>query len=114
MGDMALVDPALHRSLGQMEALCAKKQHMSTEDAAQLTLDGCPIESLCLDFTLPSYPDVELVEGGKQMTVTLENMHQYCRLVREHYLGIGLDIQRQALCTGFGQVLDLESLSVFS
>ena len=28
-------------------------------------MDGCPIEDLGLDFTLPGYPNIELRKGGK-------------------------------------------------
>jgi len=110
--DMAIIDPALHQSLTAMEALCNSRTRM--KDDAPLTLDGCPIESLCLDFTLPGYPDVELVAGGKDQTVTIDNLQQYCELVREMYLATGLEVQRTALHAGFSQVLEIENLSVFS
>ena len=33
-------------------------------------MDGCPIEDLGLDFTLPGYPNIELRKGGNS-TATL-------------------------------------------
>ena len=30
-------------------------------------MDGCPVEDLGLDFTLPGYPNIELMKGGKDM-----------------------------------------------
>ena len=30
-----------------------------------LTMDGCPVEDLGLDFTLPGYPNIELRKGGR-------------------------------------------------
>ena len=53
-----------------------------------LTMDGCPVEDLGLDFTLPGYPNIELMKGGKDVTVTLENLAQYVKLV-SHWLLIG-------------------------
>ena len=50
-----------------------------------LTMDGCPVEDLGLDFTLPGYPNIELMKGGKDVTVTLENLAQYVKLV-SHWL----------------------------
>ena len=29
----------------------------------KITLDGCPVEDLGLDFTLPGYPNIELKKG---------------------------------------------------
>ena len=37
------------------------------ERIKNLTMDGCPIEDLGLDFTLPGYPNIELRKGGKQL-----------------------------------------------
>ena len=39
------------------------------ERIKNLTMDGCPIEDLGLDFTLPGYPNIELRKGGKQLIV---------------------------------------------
>ena len=30
----------------------------------KITLDGCPVEDLGLDFTLPGYPNIELKKGS--------------------------------------------------
>ena len=45
-----------------------------------LELDGCPIESLGLDFTLPGYPQIELRKGGREMAVTPYNLDEYCKV----------------------------------
>ena len=42
-----------------------------------LTLDGCPIEDLCLDFMLPGSVDIELKPEGKDIPVTLDNLEEY-------------------------------------
>jgi E3 ubiquitin-protein ligase TRIP12 len=112
--DMALIDPALHQSLCKMEALWNQQICLNADEAAALTLDGCTIDSLCLDFTLPGHPEVELKPGGKEIPVTMHNLHEYCALVRRMYMADGLDVQRTALQTGFSLVLDIEHLSVFS
>ena len=41
-----------------------------------LTMDGCPVEDLALDFTLPGYPNIELRKGGKDINVTVDNLGQ--------------------------------------
>jgi E3 ubiquitin-protein ligase TRIP12 len=50
-------------------------------------MDGCSIEDLELDFTLPGYPNIELKKGGKDKRVTLENL--------EEYLQVGTNFQTQ-------------------
>ena len=40
----------------------------------QLTMDGCPVEDLGLDFTLPGYPNIELRKGGRDLLVNLDNL----------------------------------------
>ena len=35
------------------------------EQISALTMDGCPVEELGLDFTLPGYPNIELRKGGR-------------------------------------------------
>ena len=34
------------------------------DQMSQLAMDGCPVEDLGLDFTLPGYPNIELTKGG--------------------------------------------------
>ena len=43
------------------------------ERIKNLTMDGCPIEDLGLDFTLPGYPNIELRKGGKQL-ISIDNL----------------------------------------
>ena len=39
-----------------------------------LTLNGCSVEDLGLDFTLPGFPNIELKKGGKDIPVTIHNL----------------------------------------
>jgi len=45
-----------------------------------LTVDGCLIDDLELDFVLPGYPDIELKKGGKNISVTLDNLEEYVQV----------------------------------
>ena len=52
-------------------------------------MDGCSIEDLDLDFTLPGYPNIELKKGGKDIPVTLDNLEEYlqvCNLDRNYIM----------------------------
>ena len=64
-----------------------------------LTMDGCPVEDLGLDFTLPGYPNIELRKGGKDINVNVDNLGQYVRLV-SHWLlveGVATQVYGKAL-----------------
>jgi hypothetical protein len=45
-----------------------------------LTMDGCSIEDLELDFILPGYPNIELKKGGKDIPVMLDNLEEYLKV----------------------------------
>ncbi len=90
--------------------------HFAGERSVQLkslTMDGCPVEDLGLDFTLPGYPGVELKKGGRDEAVTLDNLAQYVRLVLHWLLVEGVSTQMEALREGFESVFPLASLQMF-
>lgn len=45
-----------------------------------LTMNGCSVEDLGLDFTLPGFPNIELKKGGKDIPVTIHNLEEYLRV----------------------------------
>ena len=60
--------------------------YFQTEESRRLALDslsidGCSIEDLDLDFTMPGHPNIELKKGGKDKPVTLENLEEYLQVV---------------------------------
>ena len=59
---------------------------------SQLTMDGCPVEELGLDFTLPGYPNIELRKGGRDMTVNLDNLASYVSLV-SHWMPFNIQLE---------------------
>lgn len=78
-----------------------------------LTLDGCPIEDLNLDFTLPGYSSIELKKGGKYILTKLENLDQYVKLLRHWTLREGVRRQMEALRSGFEAIVPLHYLRIF-
>lgn len=65
-----------------------------------LDLDGCIIADLGLDFVLPGYPNIELRRGGRDISVTIHNLHQYISLVSHWFLVEGVGRQFEALREG--------------
>lgn len=78
-----------------------------------LTLDGCPIEDLNLDFTLPGYSSIELKKGGKYIITKLDNLDQYVKLLRHWTLAEGVRRQMEAFKTGFESIVPLHYLRIF-
>lgn len=44
-------------------------------------MNGCSVEDLGLDFTLPGFPNIELKKGGKDIPVTIYNLEEYLRVI---------------------------------
>ena len=80
---------------------------------SQLTMDGCPVEDLGLDFTLPGYPNIELRKGGRDLAVNLDNLASYVSLVSHWLLIEGVSTQMEAVREGFNSVFPISSLSMF-
>jgi len=78
-----------------------------------LTLDGCPIEDLNLDFTLPGYSSIELKKGGKYILTKLDNLDQYVKLLRHWTLTEGVRRQMEAFRAGFEAIVPLHYLRIF-
>ncbi len=121
--DLLHIDPTIAGTVSQLEGLARKKRRSENDERlpAQerrarldaLTVDGCPVEDLGLDFTLPGYPDIELRRGGKDMCVTLDNLQQYVRLVSHWLLVEGVATQMEAVREGFESVFPLSTLKMF-
>ncbi|KAH6685036.1 hypothetical protein F5X68DRAFT_210549 [Plectosphaerella plurivora] len=73
-------------------------------DTQDIVIDGVRLEDLCLDFTLPGYPEIELVPGGSHAKVTIDNVDSYLDKVIDMTLGTGVRRQVDAFRAGFTQV----------
>lgn len=71
MYDILFLDAELGKTLQELNALVCRKHHIEsigggyTVTDANLHFRGAPIEDLCLDFTLPGYPDYILKSGDE-------------------------------------------------
>lgn len=107
--DVSSFDPQLGHTLERMRAaLAAHTSHTShTPSGAangELKIDGVPVSDLCLTFTLPGYPDYELVPGGGDVEVTADNLGHYIDAVVDATLGSGIEAQLKAFREGFNEV----------
>ena len=78
------------------------------------TASGTTLEDLCLYFTLPGYDDIELIRGGKDTMLTLDNVQEYIDMVLHSIFYECVNLQIQAFKKGFNSVLPLDSIRTFS
>lgn len=124
LGAVKMVDSQLAQSLKLVKQYANEKQQV--EEAQSLPADskvkairhirvrGAAIEQLGLDFTLPGYPSIELVTGGKDVPVTIDNVGEYVEKVIDMTLGSGVQRQVDAFRAGFSQVFAYSALKAFT
>ncbi|EAW70904.1 thyroid hormone receptor interactor 12, isoform CRA_i [Homo sapiens] len=88
--DLFDIDPVVARSVYHLEDIVRQKKRLEqdksqTKESLQyaletLTMNGCSVEDLGLDFTLPGFPNIELKKGGKDIPVTIHNLEEYLRV----------------------------------
>jgi len=117
------VDPPLVNSLSQiMKYSNVKKEIYSNTSLSpdelhtmvqNIKIDDTSIQDLCLDFTLPGYPDIELVENGSEVEVTNWNVEEYLKEIINFTIGKGVSKQIEAFRKGFNSVFPISNLSIF-
>lgn len=60
--------------------VCAQTRETLQQALESLNMNGCSVEDLGLDFTLPGFPNIELKKGGKDIPVTIYNLEEYLRV----------------------------------
>ncbi|KAG5670793.1 hypothetical protein PVAND_001032 [Polypedilum vanderplanki] len=78
-----------------------------------LNLDGCQISDLSLNFVLPGHPNIELLENGQNIPVTIYNLHEYISLVSHWFLVKGVTEQFESFKEGFNSIFSIETLKLF-
>ncbi|KAJ9132176.1 E3 ubiquitin-protein ligase trip12 [Pleurostoma richardsiae] len=125
LGAMKVVDPILARSLSSVKKFALAKKEVAEDpnrtaaekvaDIVNITIgNGVRIEDLSLDFTLPGYPEIELIPNGSQIMLTIDNVDLYLEKVIDLTLGSGVRRQVDAFRTGFSQVFPYSALSAFT
>jgi E3 ubiquitin-protein ligase TRIP12 len=77
--DILSFDAEFGKILQELQILVERKWFLESssdenKQIEELRLRGAPIEDLCLDFTLPGYPDYILKEGGENVVVSNGNL----------------------------------------
>ncbi|XP_072263782.1 E3 ubiquitin-protein ligase TRIP12 isoform X3 [Pyxicephalus adspersus] len=121
--DLSHVDPVVAKSVYHLEEIVRQKKRLEldktqTKESLQfalenLNMNGCSVEDLGLDFTLPGFPNIELKKGGKDLPVTIHNLDEYVRLVIYWALNEGVSRQFDSFRDGFESVFPLNHLQYF-
>lgn len=82
--------------------------------AENILVAGVRIDELGLDFTMPGYSSIELIQNGAHTAVTIDNVDLYLEKVIDMTLGSGVQRQVDAFRTGFTQVFPYSALSAFT
>ncbi|KAF2966410.1 hypothetical protein GQX73_g7160 [Xylaria multiplex] len=124
LGAVKIVDPGLANSLKHIKRFVSAKKAIVEDpsrtpaqkvaDTEKIVVDGTTIDDLALDFTLPGYPDLELIPGGSHIQVTVDNVESYLEKVIDMTLGRGVKRQVDAFRAGFSQVFPYSALSAFT
>lgn len=124
LGAVKIVDRGLANSLQLIKKFVSAKTAIDESpyltaaqkvaETEKIAVDDMMIEDLALDFTLPGYPDIELVPGGAHATVTIYNVESYLDKVIDMTLGSGVKRQVDAFRAGFAQVFPYSALSAFT
>ncbi|KAE8719128.1 E3 ubiquitin-protein ligase UPL3 [Hibiscus syriacus] len=116
--DILFIDAEFGKILQELHFLVCRKQYLESTGGensaaiADIRFRGAPIEDLCLDFTLPGYPDYILKSGDG--TVDINNLDDYISLVVDATVKAGIIRQMEAFRAGFNQVFDIASLQIFT
>ncbi|TRY93874.1 hypothetical protein DNTS_023784 [Danionella cerebrum] len=121
--DLVNIDPGVAKSIQHLEDIIRQKKRIEqdrshTRETLQqalesLNMNGCVVEDLGLDFTLPGFPNIELKKGGKDVAVTIHNLEEYLRLVVYWTLNEGVSRQFESFREGFESVFPLHHLQYF-
>ena len=124
LGAVKTVDGHLASSLKLLKQYAGVKKdidknpRLSATAKAQMirnvVINGASIEDLGLDFTLPGYPAIELIPGGANISVTLENVASYVDKVIDMTLGGGVRRQVDQFRAGFSEVFAYSATKAFT
>ncbi|XP_019427999.1 PREDICTED: E3 ubiquitin-protein ligase UPL4 [Lupinus angustifolius] len=118
--DIPSLDPELGSVLQEFQALVNRKKFLesgcgrSSDFEYGLNFRDTKIEDLCLDFTLPGYPDIILASGPDHTIVNMRNLEEYVSLIVDATVRSGVSRQVEAFKSGFNQVFSIEHLNIFN
>ncbi|KAJ5612441.1 hypothetical protein N7510_005635 [Penicillium lagena] len=124
LGTVKAVDEDLAKSLIMLQRFASAKSDIEesksmsssekTKALQEVLIDGVSVDDLGLDFTLPGYPNIDLIPNGSNVPLSIENVDTYVDRVVDMTLGSGVRRQVDAFRTGFSQVFLYSALRAFT
>jgi E3 ubiquitin-protein ligase TRIP12 len=124
LGAIKSVDEDLAKSLNFLKQFTDAKKQVDTdsnltatqkEKALQnIVIQDSRVEDLALDFTLPGYSKIGLMDKGADISVTIDNVDAYVDKVLDFTLGSGVQRQVDAFRAGFTEVFPYSALKAFT
>jgi E3 ubiquitin-protein ligase TRIP12 len=124
LGAIGSVDNDLANSLKLLKKFATAKKAIDENGAMtpaqkvqaiqEIEISGVHVEEMALDFTLPGYSTIELISGGSNESVTIDNVAAYVDAVIDFTLGSGVRRQVDAFRAGFSQVFPYPALHAFT
>ncbi|KAI9252921.1 hypothetical protein BDA99DRAFT_486688 [Phascolomyces articulosus] len=118
------VDPVLGKSLDDLRSYVSQKKILETDKSLtgqkksaaikSIEINGTRLEDLCLDFTLPGHPDIQLKKNGENIPVTIRNLEEYLDLLVDKMVGSGIKEQMNMFRQGFNRVFNVDNLKVLT
>lgn len=124
LGAVKAVDESLATSLQTLRQLALSKKKVEDQDRltpqqkaqkiSRIQIGGVSVDDMGLDFTLPGYPNIELIPNGADVNVTIDNVGDYVDKVIDFTLARAVRKQVKAFREGFSQVFPYSALSAFT
>ncbi|KAL3536312.1 hypothetical protein ACH5RR_004773 [Cinchona calisaya] len=118
--DIQSFDLELGRVLLEFQTLIERKRYLEsigTEESSMeldLCFHGTRIEDLCLEFTLPGYPDFVPKFASDSQMVDMSNLEEYVSFIVDATIRTGISRQVEAFKSGFDQVFPIKHLQLFT
>jgi len=121
--DISVFDDKLGATLKEMLLVAEEYNRIGLDDSQSegerqarqegLTFQGAQLPDLCLDFSLPGRPDIELKPGGAEIPVTVHNLGEYVQACVQCFLADGIGEQIDVFREGFDDIFPLEAIRIF-
>ena len=80
------------------------------DELINLKYHGCRLDDLCINFTVPGFPDIEMIDGGAEIFLTVENIEEYLQLLVWWLLYKGPQKKLECIQAGYDSILSRESM----
>ncbi|XP_017252446.1 E3 ubiquitin-protein ligase UPL4 isoform X2 [Daucus carota subsp. sativus] len=117
--DIQSFDPGLGTTLVEFQAIVERNKYMKyvSGNISTCGTESCfrntRIEDICLDFSIPGYPDFVTSVSNSKM-VNMNNLEEYVSLLVDATIHSGISRQVEAFKLGFNQVFPVKNLQILT